>query len=98
MNSESQHTESVQKIVCTGFLCKKGNRKKVEKGIREKDYSKARNYDTLQAKLTEDFGENLRESILPGRIGEMYLISKASTSSGLILPRKKRKQTCTAIE
>ena len=47
VNSESQHTETVKKIVCAGFYAKKGNGKKAEKGIREKDYSKARNYDTL---------------------------------------------------
>ena len=47
VNSESQHTETVKKIVCAGFYAKKGDGKKAEKGIREKDYSKARNYDTL---------------------------------------------------
>lgn len=47
VNSESQHTETVKKIVCAGFYAKKGNGKKAEKGIREKDYANARNYDTL---------------------------------------------------
>lgn len=47
VNSESQHTESVKKILCADSYAKKGNGKKAEKGIREKDYSKARNYDTL---------------------------------------------------
>ena len=47
MNSESQHTESVKKIVCAGFYAKKGNGNKAEKEIREKDYANARNYDTL---------------------------------------------------
>lgn len=52
VNSESQHTESVKKILCADSYAKKGNGKKAEKGIREKDYSKARNYDTLFASWT----------------------------------------------
>lgn len=53
VNSESQHTESVKKILCADSYAKKGNGKKAEKGIREKDYSKARNYDTLFASWTK---------------------------------------------
>ena len=53
MNSESQHTESVKKILCADSYAKKGNGKKAKKGIREKDYSKARNYDTLFASWTK---------------------------------------------
>jgi hypothetical protein len=36
VNSESQHTETVKKIVCAGFYAKKGNGNKAEKEIREK--------------------------------------------------------------
>ena len=47
MNSESQHTESVKKTLCADFNEKRVKEIKRKKKSAKKDYSKARNYDTL---------------------------------------------------
>ena len=47
-------------------------------------------------KLTDGFCVSLRASFQPGRMGEICLISKASTMGGGTAPRKNCLQICTA--
>lgn len=49
-------------------------------------------------KLTDGFCVSLRASFQPGRMGEICLISKASTMGGGTAPRKNCLQICTASE
>ena len=54
--------------------------------------------DALKKKLIADSCASLRESVLPGQIGVINLISKVSTAGGLISLRTNCIQMCTASE